>query len=300
MWSQRGQGQYDDESDLFCVVFPPAVQARLFEFYNASDGDRAWDQTGVRRALVIATWKLFHPGSYYLWVNEKLLANPQKYKKWDNTKYRAKKDTLGSVPLHFNVFRKRVISLIVCDWSHFDAFFAVNVGAALTKEDTGEVDDPPTTSFILDTDSMYTGNKSFHGFVYFILEMARLLEVWVGNYICLRVGDPLPTPDFDAIIREARATVHKRTALICKVPIFLPPNRTRQSDDFNCGVFAGLNVYSVYQAERQHWFRLDQHHSSPQNWYDNIIRPFWNLPTIITKKNAVSTKAMLKARLVSF
>jgi hypothetical protein len=97
-----------------------------------------WDQSGVHWDLVIAIWKLFHPVSYFLWVNERLAANPQKYKKWDNTKYWAKKDMLSGISLNFNVFKKRVITLIVCDWSHFDAFFAVNIGAALTKEDKGE------------------------------------------------------------------------------------------------------------------------------------------------------------------
>ncbi len=39
-WSQQGQGQYDDDSDLFPIYFPPAEQNRLFLFFGASKGDR--------------------------------------------------------------------------------------------------------------------------------------------------------------------------------------------------------------------------------------------------------------------
>ena len=91
----------------------------------------------------------------------------------------AKKETLGSVPLSFNVFTKRIITFIPCNDAHFVAYFVVNAGAWITKEDQ-KLD---ANSFIVDTDSMYGGpTKSLYLFLHFILEVVKQLEVWVASY----------------------------------------------------------------------------------------------------------------------
>jgi hypothetical protein len=83
-WSQRGQGQYDDDSDYFPVYFPPGEQSRLYSYFRCKKGDWSWDTADHRRKCIIACWKLFHPGSYYLWCDEKIAANPKKYKKMNS------------------------------------------------------------------------------------------------------------------------------------------------------------------------------------------------------------------------
>jgi hypothetical protein len=93
--------------------------------------------------------------------------------------------------------------------------------------------------------------------------------------------DPLTDPDFDGIAHYAKEMIKKRTAAICWIPISQPTNRLRQSDRIKCGCFAALNVYAVFQAERQHYVRLDEI-ASDGGWFIHVLlRPFWNLP----KKN---------------
>jgi hypothetical protein len=79
MWSQHGQGQYDDDSDMFSVYFPSGDQVRLYGYFNSKPGDWTWDTPDIHQKCIVACWKLFHPGSYYLWVGEKIAANPKKY-----------------------------------------------------------------------------------------------------------------------------------------------------------------------------------------------------------------------------
>jgi hypothetical protein len=76
-------------------------------------------------------------------VHQNIAANPVKYKKMNTPICRRLQDTLGSAPLSFKVFKKRVISMICCNDVHCVAYsFAVNVGTMLTKANKGELDDP--------------------------------------------------------------------------------------------------------------------------------------------------------------
>jgi hypothetical protein len=299
-WSQRGRGQYDDDSDMFSVYFPSGDQARLYGFFNSRRGDWTWDTPDIRRKCIVACWKLFHPGSYYLWVGEKIAANPTKYTKLNTNRFRELRATLGSVPLTFNVFKKRVISFIVCNDAHYVPYFACNLGASVTRMDKEVSHDRPN-SFIVELDSQYDGiGDGMTNFFYFVLEIARHLEIWVANYLTLKVGDPLPDLDFDAMAAGAREMVKNYKSPLCDISIVQPHQRPRQNDDLNCGPFASLNVYAVFQAEKEHFVRLDNI-TSPEKFFDSIIRPFWNLSRDEeADPQDPETKRLLKLRATSF
>jgi hypothetical protein len=130
----------------------------------------------------------------------------------------------------------------------------------------------------VELNSLYTRiADGMTNFFYFILEIAHDLEIWVANFLCLKVGDPLPDLNFDGMAAGAREKVKNYKSLFCEMPIFQPPQPARQNDDLSCGPFASLNVYAVFQAEKEHFVRLDMITSS-EEFFDSIIRPFWNLP----------------------
>jgi hypothetical protein len=279
-YSQRSRSQYDNASDYFPVYFPSGEQSRIHSCFRSRQGDPIYDTPHIRQQVLTACWKLFHPGSYYLYLKEKIQANPVKYQKWLTKRRRELAETLGKVPLDFNVFNKRVISIVACDDSHFVTYCVVNLGAWLTKEDkkdSGVAKEQPST-FIVDHDSLYgEGSASTYQLVYFILEIARSIELWVAPYLALKVGDPLPDPpDHNAIICDARVTVRKKKALIMQIPRVKAPDCPLQSDQFNCGVFSALNVYSVFRAEKEGAVRLDLI-NNVEEWSKEIVRPFWGL-----------------------
>jgi hypothetical protein len=130
----------------------------------------------------------------------------------------------------------------------------------------------------VELDSLYHGiSAGLTNFFYFILEIARDLEIWVANFLCLKVGDPLPEMDFVGMAAGARERVKHYNSPFCDMPIFQPLQRARQNDDLSCGPFASLNVFAVFQAEKEHFVRLDRI-TSTDEFFDSIIRPFWNLP----------------------
>jgi hypothetical protein len=277
MWSQRGRGQYDDDSDLFSVYFPSGDQSRLYGFFNAEPGDWTWNKSDICQKCIVACWKLFHPGSYYLWVGELIASNSNKYKKLNTNRFRELRSTLGSVPLTFNVFEKRVISFIPCNDAHYVPYFACNVGVWVTKDDDEVSHDRPNC-FVVELDSLYHGiSAGLTNFFYFILEIARDLEIWVANFLCLKVGDSLPEMDFVGMAAGARERVKHYNSPFCDMPIFQPLQRARQNDDLSCGPFASLNVFAIFQAEKEHFVRLDKI-TSAEEFFESIIHPFWNLP----------------------
>ena len=301
MFSQRGRGQYDEESDLFSAYFPPTEQHRLYRFFNTSlSEDANCESSEECEKCILACWKLFHPGSYYSWVGEKIAADPVKHAKMNNKRYLTRRKLLGTVPLSFNGFKKRVISFISCDSSHFVAYFGVNVGAWLNSP-TDEV--PQEECFIVDMDALYNSHtKQLYSFFHFILEVARRLEVWVGKYLSLQVGDPLIDPDFDSMARESKRVVKKETARVCKIPMTMPRQRVQQRDDKNCGAFAALNVYSVYQAERHHYAKLEDL-TSVDDFVIQIHAPFWKIPVTyldLNQEEKVEPDLEVKPRLKSF
>jgi hypothetical protein len=84
------------------------------------------------------------------------------------------------------------------------AYFACNVGAWVTQfEDEGSHD--RSNCFVVELDSLYTGiAEDMTNFFYFVLEIASDLEIWVANFLCLKVGaDPLPDLNFDGMAAGA-------------------------------------------------------------------------------------------------
>jgi hypothetical protein len=281
-YSQRSRSQYDDDSDYFAIYFPTGEQKRMHSLLTARKGDRIYDNADIRKKVLTACWKLFHPGSFYMYLQEKTFANPIKYAKLYTTRRKQLAETLGKVPLSFNIFNKRVLSIITSDNSHFVAYCVVNLGSWLTQEDKTEFggNNVDPQSFIVDHDSMNNSpKKSTYELVYFLLEIARLLELWIAEYLALGVGAPLPEPpDHNVIISEARDTIQKTSpsSLLMTLPRLMPPDRPRQSDDFNCGVYAALNVFAVFKAENDHHVRLDLI-KNIGDWNNDIVRPFWGL-----------------------
>ena len=119
----------------------------------------------------------------------------------------------------------------------------------------------------------------------------------MAEFINLCVGERITDPDFDEMVGSAKEKTKTGQAMVCTIPIHQPHHRPRQNDHFNCGVFPALNVYAVFQSERQHYVRFDLISSTPEEWYTNIIPPFWNLPE---DDRARGTLAVLKERAMSF
>jgi hypothetical protein len=141
---------------------------------------------------------------------------------------------------------------IVCNTYHYVAYFACNVGAWVTQFDK-EVSHARPNCFIVELDSLYSGiSDRMTNFFHFLLEIARHLEIWVANYLSLKVGDLLSDLDFDGMGVGVQEMVTNNKSPFCDTPIAQPHQQARQSDEISCGPFASLNVYAV-QADKEHF-----------------------------------------------
>jgi hypothetical protein len=94
---------------------------------------------------------------------------------------------------------------------------------------------------IVDTDSLYNSpSKSLYEFFYFLLEVARRLEIWVAEFINLRVGERITDPDFDEMVGSAKEKTKTGQAMVCTIPIHQPPTDLGRTITLIVGFFPPL------------------------------------------------------------
>jgi hypothetical protein len=176
------------------------------------------------------------------------------------------------IPQTFSIMKKRVISIIACEGTHFVCYFAINFGAHF-KDGNPAGTEP---SFIANLDSL-GGSTKLDPFVRWLFAVIYEIEVWVTQFLNTPTGVLIANHNLADIGRRCRKEVVSKTHPVCKIPIPFVKQAPTQSDGYNCGVFSMLNTRAGFMADQGHhvdWSLV----RDPESLWTLVLKPFWQIP----------------------
>jgi hypothetical protein len=211
-WSQMYYSRYDDSHNVFSFYTASGEMTSMVQWFNESRSD--FDDSHVNVAKICSCiWKRIHPPSYLLYRRKQIEANPDQ-NGYDTTSFRKMKVHFDSIPYTFSIMKKRAISIIACDGSHFISYLAVNFGAHFQEENSKNRD----SAFIANIDTG-DGSANMDPFIQCLLAVIHELEVWVTQFLNTLALDLIESPYLAKIGRKCKRQIQWKEHIVCSIPI---------------------------------------------------------------------------------
>ncbi len=275
-WSQRTTSPYNDKASYFPIYFPAGQQSAIYSWFQQDTGISEAPSDIVK--LIQYIWRVIHPTSYFLTIKTQFKNTefaPEQMDRW----YQQYASKFKDVPMEFNIFSKRVISLVVGNGIHWCSYFAFHLGEKLCQPvATTRSGKQRPRSFITYVDSL--GNHEIGApedlFVVFLFDVILQLEKWITRLVNRTDGDPFPPPGLIQIARECRQRAKEGQSIFRAEEFEKHNSYYQQSDDFNCGIFSLINVTAVYVADTkfsQNWLEI----RDPADFFTKVLKPYFDV-----------------------
>jgi hypothetical protein len=269
-WSQMYDSRYDDSHDIFSFFTASGEMTSMVEWFNKSRAD--FDDSGINVGRICTCiWKQIHPPSYLLHRQKKIEASPDQ-NGYDTASFRRMKLRFDSLPHNFSVMKKRAISIIAGDGSHFISYLAVNFGAHFQEENSRNRD----STFIANIDSG-DGNVGVNPFIQWLFAVIYKLEVWVTQFLNTSALGLIESPYLANIGRKCKRQIQSKEHIVCSIPISRVTRAPTQEYTCNCGIYSLLNTQAAFWGDRNHHVRWNKVHNAHALW-TLVLKPFWELP----------------------
>jgi hypothetical protein len=274
-WSQRKTCPYDDTTCYFPLSLPAGQQSALYSWFQESTGISEEPQDIMR--LMQYIWRVVHPPSYFMTVEYQFAGSdflPGSIDKW----YKQYAALFKDVSMDFNIFSKRVISVVVGDGFHWVPYFAFHMGEKVCQPiSSSRSGKNRPRSFIAVADSFdHTIGSPEDLFVVFLFEVIFYLEKYVTKVVNRRDEDPYPAPDLVKMARECRQRVQQGTSMLETKDFEQHQLFYRQPDGWNCGIFSVINMTAVYAADvvyHQNWLEI----RDSKDLFNKVLSPYWDV-----------------------
>jgi hypothetical protein len=176
-WSEKYDSRYEDSCDVFSFNTASGEMTTMVEWFNESHAD--FDDSDINVAKICACiWKRIHPPSFILYRQKKIDASPD-HNGYDTSSFRKMKARFqGLIPHSFSVMKKRVISIIGGNGSHFVSYMVVNFGSHFREDNSPK----SCHTFIASIDSG-DGDADMDPFIQWLLAVIYKIEVWVTQFL---------------------------------------------------------------------------------------------------------------------
>jgi hypothetical protein len=168
--------------------------------------------------------------------------------------------------------KKRAISVIAGDGSHFISYLAVNFGAHFQEENSTNRD----STFIANIDSG-NGSVNMNPFIQWLFAVIYELEVWVTQFLSTLALDLIESPYLAKIGRKCKRQIQSKEHIVCSIPITRVTRAPTQEDTCNCGIYSLINTRAAFLGDRNHHVRWHKVHNAHALW-TLVLNPFWELP----------------------
>ncbi len=274
-WSQRETPHYDQAAGggYFPLSFPSSQQASLYNWFVSRRGES--EKAEDVSKLISYIWRLVHPPSYIFFLES--MDNPE-YDHW----YKKNASILGSVPMDFNVLSKRVMTAAIGSGSHWVTYVGLHVGECLCKTETdtrsGKHHRPKPMIIVADSISEHEFGSSEDLFVVFLFDVILHLEKYITILTNLKAGASVPSPELAKLGNASRERAIGKASIFGEQLFQSHKKFYKQNNDdsFNCGIYACINVTSVYLADRYSsvdWVELRDAHA----FFMQVMQPYWRI-----------------------
>jgi hypothetical protein len=138
-----------------------------------------------------------------------------------------------SIPHSFSIMKKRALSIIAGDGSHFISYLAVNFGADFQEENYTNRD----STFIANIDSG-DGIVNMNPFIQWLFAVIYELEVWVTQFLNTLALGLIESSYLANIGRKCKRQIQSKEHIVCSIPIFRVTRAPTQEDTCNCGIYS--------------------------------------------------------------
>jgi hypothetical protein len=191
----------------------------MVQWFNESRSD--FDDSDINVAKICScVWKRIHPPSYSLYRQKKIDASPDQ-NGYDTASFQRMKLRFDSLPHSFSIMKKRAISIIAGDGSHFISYLLVNCGAHFQEENSRNMD----STFVANIDSG-NGSANMDPFIQWLFAVIYKLEVWVTQFLNTLTLDLIEGPYWPRLDVNASGKYNGRNTL--SAPFSLPALHERQ------------------------------------------------------------------------
>ena len=286
-WSQMYYSGYEDRHDVFSFFTASGEMTSMVQWFNEARSD--FDDTDINVSKICSgIWKRIHPPSYYFYRQKKIEASPD-HNGYDTPTFRKMKSRFDSMPHSFSIMKKRVISIIAGNGSHFISYQVVNFGAHF-REKTSTNREP---TFIANIDSG-DGDVHMNPFIQWLLAVIFELEAWVTQFLNTPLLGLIQSPNLVTIGRECKRLVESTEHTVCSIKISRVTRAPTQDDGCNCGIFSLLNSRAAFCGDLHHHVNWNKVHDAHSLW-SLVLKPFWELP-----KKSKNNKSRLEKRISKF
>jgi hypothetical protein len=158
------------------------------------------------------------------------------------------KSRFESIPHSFLIMKKRAISIIADNGSHFISYLAINFGARFCEGNSTNRD----STFIAKIDSG-NGQDDMNPFIEWFL--AYKLEVWVTQFLNTPALSLIKSPNLANIGRKCKRQIQLEEHTVCSIPISRVTGAPTQVDTRNCGIYSLLNTRAAFLSDLNHHVR---------------------------------------------
>jgi hypothetical protein len=275
-WSQRQTSPYDNDAGAyFPLSFPSGQQASIYKWF-LEDGKASEKAEDISR-LMTYIWRVVHPPSYLMFLARKG-AVPE-----DDSWYRKYAPIFKDVPMDFNIFSKRVMSVVVGCGSHWVTYLGLHVGEWLchrvATRNPSKNPRPKPMIVVTDSLSQHEFGSDEDLFVVFLFDFLLHLEKYITQLttLKLKLGDDVPSPNLAQLGDDCRERARTRNSIFANNPFEGHKLFYQQAtnDSYNCGIFAIINVTAVYLADLYSfdWVNV----RDTKTLFDKVMKPYWHV-----------------------
>jgi hypothetical protein len=241
-WSQMYDSRYNDSHDVFSFFTASGEMTSMVQWFNESRSD--FDDSNINVAKICSCiWKRIHPPSYLLYCQKKTEASPDQ-NGYDYASFQKMKVHFDSIPHSFSTMKKRAITIIAGDRSHFISYLAVNYGAHFQEENSTNSD----STFIAIIDSG-NGSANMNPFIQWLFAVIYELEVWVTQFLNTLALGLIERPYLAKIGRKYKRQIQSKEHIVCSIPITRVTRAPTQEDTCNCGIYSLLNTRAAFLGD---------------------------------------------------
>ena len=286
-WSEMYESRYEDSRDVFSFYTASGEMTTMFEWFNESRAE--FDDSDINVAKICACiWKRIHPPSFIFYRQKQIAASPD-HKAYNTSPFRKLLARFEGIPHSFSVMKKRVISIIAGNGSHFVSYMAVNFGAHFREDSSTR----SGHAFIASIDSI-DGDADMDPFIQWLLAVIYEIEVWVTQFLNTSSLGLITSPLLANIGRRCKSQIQSKEHTVCSIRISRVKQAPTQYDDCNCGIFSLINSQAAFFADVHHHVKWDKVVNVRCLW-KLVLQPYWELP-----RNAKQGADRLEQRISKF
>ena len=188
--------------------------------------------------------------------------------------------------MEFNIFSKRVISLVVGNGLHWCSYSAIHLGEYLsqpltsTRSGSGGKKCPRPFITVADSLGFHEKQSPEDLFVVFIFDVLLHLEKWITKVVGLKAsigeGAPLPKPDLINMASNCRDRAFMGTSIFNPNSFESHKKYYTQADSHNCGIFSIINVPAAYVSDAKYHLNWPEIRS-PNDFFREVLKPYWQV-----------------------